>query len=121
MKSRLLTSIGVLGVCFLTLSFPGSARMAGSASDWPQWRGPARDGISRESGLLKQWPAGGPKLLWQVNDIRKRVIDQFICPNAVPARVKLLSLPVPQLPTASCRQCQRPRVSTNRVSDAARS
>ncbi len=33
-------------------------------ADWPQWRGPARDGISAEVGLLKEWPKGGPALLW---------------------------------------------------------
>jgi len=33
-------------------------------ANWPQWRGPARDGVSRETGLLKQWPEGGPTLLW---------------------------------------------------------
>ena len=27
-------------------------------TDWPQWRGPARNGISRETGLAKSWPAG---------------------------------------------------------------
>jgi outer membrane protein assembly factor BamB len=32
--------------------------------DWPQWRGPDRTGLSRESGLLKQWPSGGPPLEW---------------------------------------------------------
>ncbi|NBO92548.1 MAG: polyvinylalcohol dehydrogenase [Planctomycetia bacterium] len=37
------------------------------AADWPQWRGPARDGISAETGLLKKWPEGGPKLLWKTN------------------------------------------------------
>ena len=37
--------------------------------DWPQWRGPNRDGISKETGLLKEWPKDGPKLLWQVKDI----------------------------------------------------
>jgi outer membrane protein assembly factor BamB len=36
-----------------------------SADEWPQWRGPRRDGISRETGLLKSWPAGGPKQLWK--------------------------------------------------------
>jgi outer membrane protein assembly factor BamB len=36
-----------------------------SAGDWPQWRGPNRDGISKETGLLKQWPAGGPPLVWK--------------------------------------------------------
>jgi hypothetical protein len=34
------------------------------AADWPQWRGPNRDGVSNEKGLLKTWPKGGPKLLW---------------------------------------------------------
>ena len=35
------------------------------AADWPQWRGPNRDGHSAETGLLKEWPAGGPKELWR--------------------------------------------------------
>jgi outer membrane protein assembly factor BamB len=39
------------------------------ANDWPQWRGPLRDGVSRESNLLQTWPAGGPALLWQVDDL----------------------------------------------------
>ena len=33
--------------------------------DWPQWRGPGRDGQSREEGLLRGWPKEGPKLLWK--------------------------------------------------------
>lgn len=39
-----------------------------SADDWPQWRGPNRNGISKETGLLKSWPKGGPKLLWTFKD-----------------------------------------------------
>src|SRR5437763_7278919 len=39
------------------------------AADWPQWRGPQRDGISQETGLLKEWPKEGPKLIWQITDI----------------------------------------------------
>jgi outer membrane protein assembly factor BamB len=35
------------------------------ATDWPQWRGPARNGISLEQGLLATWPKEGPKLLWK--------------------------------------------------------
>ena len=35
------------------------------ADDWPQWRGPKRDGISAEKGLLKEWPKEGPTLAWQ--------------------------------------------------------
>jgi outer membrane protein assembly factor BamB len=34
------------------------------ASDWPQFRGPNRDDISAETGLLKKWPADGPKRVW---------------------------------------------------------
>ncbi len=34
------------------------------AADWPQWSGPDRDDVSKETGLLKSWPDGGPKLLW---------------------------------------------------------
>lgn len=33
--------------------------------DWPGWRGPLRDGVSRETGLLTAWPEQGPKVLWQ--------------------------------------------------------
>ena len=36
-----------------------------SADDWPQWRGPARNGISAETGWLDVWPAEGPKILWK--------------------------------------------------------
>jgi outer membrane protein assembly factor BamB len=32
--------------------------------DWPQWRGPDRTDVSKETGLLKSWPAGGPKRVW---------------------------------------------------------
>ena len=39
------------------------------AADWPQWRGPTRDGVSTETGLLKEWPKEGPKLLWHAKDI----------------------------------------------------
>jgi outer membrane protein assembly factor BamB len=38
------------------------------ADDWPQWRGPNRDGVSKETGLLKTWPKEGPKLLWTYKD-----------------------------------------------------
>ena len=36
---------------------------------WPQWRGPKRDGISTETGLLKEWPKDGPKLLWDTRKV----------------------------------------------------
>lgn len=39
------------------------------AADWPQWRGPARNGVSAETNLARQWPKQGPRLLWQVKDL----------------------------------------------------
>lgn len=40
-----------------------------TAADWPQWRGGDRSDISKETGLLKQWPEGGPKLAWMNKDV----------------------------------------------------
>lgn len=40
-----------------------------SADDWPQWRGPRRDAISTETGLLQTWPDGGPKLAWKATGL----------------------------------------------------
>ena len=44
---------------------------SGQSNEWPCWRGPDRDGKSTDTGLLKEWPEGGPALLWQVSDIGK--------------------------------------------------
>ncbi|MGE0101175.1 MAG: PQQ-binding-like beta-propeller repeat protein [Blastocatellales bacterium] len=48
-----------------------SSMMTGApvTNDWPQWRGPERDGISAEKGLLKQWPAAGPKQVWSISNL----------------------------------------------------
>ncbi len=50
---------------------PKSATTAAAPSgdEWPGWRGRLRDGKSPDQGLLKEWPAGGPELLWQVDSI----------------------------------------------------
>jgi hypothetical protein len=39
------------------------------ATDWPQWRGIERNGISPETGLLKAWPADGPPLVWKTQGL----------------------------------------------------
>jgi outer membrane protein assembly factor BamB len=52
-------------VCLITLSLSTIA----VAADWPQWRGPNRDGKSEETGLLAQWPAGGPRLVWKAQGL----------------------------------------------------
>lgn len=53
----------------LLLATPLLAQVPSKVGDWPQWRGPNRDGVSRETGLLKQWPKEGPKKLWQVETV----------------------------------------------------
>lgn len=45
----------------LALSF---LQTQGAALEWPQWRGPERSDLSKESGLLKSWPAEGPRRVW---------------------------------------------------------
>jgi outer membrane protein assembly factor BamB len=52
--------LALTGFLLATLTTPAGAE------DWPQFRGPARDGASRETGLLRSWPAGGPRVLWTV-------------------------------------------------------
>src|SRR5437763_17177495 len=40
-----------------------------SADDWPQWQGPDRNAISKEGGLLQEWPKGGPPLAWKIKGL----------------------------------------------------
>ncbi len=42
------------------------ATVPAAADDWPQFRGPNRDGISKETGLLREWTEGGPEVLWSL-------------------------------------------------------
>ena len=58
-----------------------------AAADWPQWLGPSRDSISKETGLLEQWPSEGPKLLWQVDGLG----DGYGAPAVVGGRLYLVS------------------------------
>lgn len=40
-----------------------------TAHDWPQWQGPQRDAMSKETGLLKVWPKDGPPLGWRIEGL----------------------------------------------------
>lgn len=40
-----------------------------TTGDWPQWRGPDRNGVSRETGLLQEWPSGGPAVAWSASGL----------------------------------------------------
>lgn len=55
-----------LGVLLSTVLFIGGVCLA---DDWPQFRGRNRDGKSAETGLLKKWPEGGPRLLWSADGL----------------------------------------------------
>jgi outer membrane protein assembly factor BamB len=52
---------------------PVLARRVRAASndpaDWPQWRGPDRNGISQETGLAKSWPSAGPPSIWSISNL----------------------------------------------------
>src|SRR3712207_5925047 len=52
-------------VAVLLVCLPPAAAPAQTGADWPQWRGANRDGLSKETGLLKQWPEAGPPLAWK--------------------------------------------------------
>jgi outer membrane protein assembly factor BamB len=61
LAARARTALAVAVVSGLLAQGPASADRAGG--DWPQWRGPHRDGVSTETSLLSSWPAGGPPRL----------------------------------------------------------
>jgi outer membrane protein assembly factor BamB len=56
-----------LAACVASLSTAMAADVA--SLDWPCWRGTKRDGMSADTGLLKEWPAGGPKLAWKISGL----------------------------------------------------
>ncbi|HAK95520.1 MAG TPA: polyvinylalcohol dehydrogenase [Planctomycetes bacterium] len=62
---------------------PLLSRVEGAPADWPGWRGAARDGKSSDTGLLKEWPAEGPKLLWKAESIGKGFSSAAVAGGAV--------------------------------------
>src|SRR5919202_613312 len=63
MKGYLLISIVTLVASATTIG------QSSPAFDWPQWQGPDRTGVSKETGLLREWPAGGPPLVWSASNL----------------------------------------------------
>ena len=59
---NIIRTMMAFAVIFLFMAAEAAAQVGGN---WPQWRGSNRDGISKETGLLKQWPAEGPPLAWK--------------------------------------------------------
>ena len=56
---------GIVAASTLIPAGPLPAVEIGSDATWPEFHGPGRSNISPEKGLLKKWPAGGPRLLWK--------------------------------------------------------
>ena len=71
----------LLVLCFalIALAVAGPAR----PNDWPGWRGADRTGVSTETGLLKEWPEGGPKLLWKATGLG----EGFSTPSVAAGRI----------------------------------
>jgi outer membrane protein assembly factor BamB len=64
MKTRLLLA----AICGALL-VPVTWAQQPAPADWFQWRGPNRDGISQEKGLLQEWPKAGPPMAWRTNGV----------------------------------------------------
>ena len=62
---RAIKATSLIAVIGLTFYFS----IAANGADWPQWRGPNRDAICTETGLLQSWPKTGPKLLWETTGL----------------------------------------------------
>lgn len=60
-------AIRFAGILFILVAATNCVR----ADDWPQWNGQHRDGKSADTGLLAEWPAGGPKLAWKATGFGK--------------------------------------------------
>jgi outer membrane protein assembly factor BamB len=58
-------TLGKAAFLLSLLALPLMAAGPAPDSDWSQWRGPNRDGHSADTGLLKDWPEGGPPLAWK--------------------------------------------------------
>ena len=54
-----------------------------NADDWPQWRGPNRDNVSRETGLLTEWPEGGPPLVWKATGLGEGIASVAVADGKV--------------------------------------
>src|SRR5262245_63676378 len=70
-------------------AFPGAAKaqLKASVDDWPGWMGADRTGVSHETGLLKQWPKEGPKLVWKAEGIG----EGYSTPSVAGGKIYLMS------------------------------
>src|SRR5688500_14814438 len=63
LSPRPAAALALILITSLALAAPAAS------PEWPQWRGPNRDAVAQESGLLKTWPASGPPLAWKASGL----------------------------------------------------
>jgi outer membrane protein assembly factor BamB len=66
-NARLHRRLGASGAFVAVLTACFTAVLPAAANDWPRWRGPDFNGISRETGWSTSWPQEGPKQLWKAS------------------------------------------------------
>lgn len=62
---------------------PSARLIASPEAGWPQFRGPRRDGVSDERGLLESWPEGGPTKLWAVEGLGRGFSSPIIADGRI--------------------------------------
>ena len=73
----------------LSVLTPAAALFA-AQGDWPQWRGPNRNGVADDGPpLARAWPAGGPTKLWQTESINVARSHGYSTPSVADGRVYL--------------------------------
>src|SRR5688572_26170246 len=72
-----------IAVSLLAITSLAHQGRCASGFDWPQWRGPDRTDVSKETGLLKSWPKDGPKRLW----LFKNAGDGYSAPAIVAGKL----------------------------------
>ena len=60
-----MSRLSIWGSLFFAAAFP----LALTAADWPRFRGPNGDGVSADTGLMKDWPKDGPPLVWKSDPV----------------------------------------------------
>ena len=65
-RSQVVSMVQVVKL-FLLVTMVYQLPTAANGDDWPNWRGPSRNGISTEKDWLHTWPADGPKIRWKAN------------------------------------------------------
>ena len=83
MRRRHTTAVILTTAVWFVLAVAALTSAAPAGTDWRGWRGPERDGKSADTGLLKQWPQGGPRQLWHDADIGQGFSSVAVADEAV--------------------------------------